>query len=174
MNPIDDLLAELSGRLPELEWKLSGLTQIISGHTLPRGLFHPAIELTGAACIAEIKADIIALSKQQNQRSANFLAERIKQKINVLVAICQIESRKNKPERQAVFGINMLTTRQKWLQTIEQDINTLESQQQALTKALLQMKQSGNSEAILNVQKELGEAERRLTLAREAFKQAIS
>lgn len=174
MTHIDELLADLSARLPELEWKINGLTPVISSHSLPRGLFSAAIELTGSACVAEIKSDINALAKQSNPRSAHFLAERIKQKVNVLVTLCQIASRKEKPESPVTFGINMLTTRQKWLQSLENNINTLHEQRLALTKALEQIQRSGNSQAILNVQGELGEAERRLTLAKEAFKQAIS
>jgi hypothetical protein len=174
MNYINDVLTELTSRLPELEWKISGLSSIISNHSVPRGLFRSGIELTGAACIAEIKTDIQALSQQKNERSAQFLADRIKQKVNVLVALCQIDSRKNKSEEKIYFGVKMLSTRQQWIQTIETDISTLELQQQAMAKALEQMEKSTNTASILSLQRELGEVERRLTLAREALNQAVS
>lgn len=174
MNYINDLLVELTSRLPELEWKISGLSSIISSHSVPRGLFRSGIELTGPACIEEIKLDIHALSHQKNERSGHFLADRIKQKVNVLVALCQMDSRKSKPEGKVYFGMKMLSTRQQWIQTLERDITTLVMQQQAMTKALEQMKCSTNAVAILSLQGELGEVERRLTLAREALNQAIS
>lgn len=173
MNYINDLLEELTSRLPELEWKISGLSAAISSHNLPRGLFRPGIELTGTGCIQEIKADIQALSLQKNQRSAYFLAERINQKINVLVALCQMDSRKQKPIEKLNFGVTMLSTRQQWIHNLEQDIITLENQQQAMAKSMLQMKRVDNSSAILILQSELGEVERRLTLAREALNQAV-
>jgi len=177
MNNIEhmnDLLAELTSRLPELEWKISKSPSILSSRNLPRGLFRSTAELTGTACIEEIKADIQALSKQKNQLSGYYLANRIKQKINVLVTLCQIDSRKKRPEEKISFGVKMLGTRQKWIQTLEGDINILLGQQEAMVKSLQQMKPSTNAESILSLQKELGEVERRLTLAREALNKAIS
>ena len=168
------LLAKLSSRLPELEWKISGLNTSFSAHNLPRGLFRFSIESTGKACVDEVKSDIQALSNQTNQRSASYLALRINQKINVLVALCQIHSRKNKPEEKVYFGLKMLSTRQQWIQTLEHDINTLTRQKEAMAKALEQMRVSANGSATLSVQGELGEVEKRLTLAREALNHAIS
>lgn len=173
MDYIKDLLTELTARLPELEWKISGLSVALSNHSLPKGLFRPGVELTGHGCVQEIKADINALSIQNNQRSAHFLAERINHKINVLVALCQMDSRKNKPEEQLGFGVTMLSTRQQWIQMLEKDITTLVNQQQAMTKALQQMNLGGNTSAILTLQSELGEVEKRLTLARETLNQAV-
>lgn len=173
MNYINELLAELTSRLPELEWKISGLGSLISSQSVPRGLFRSSNELTGTACVDEIKSDIQALSHQRNERSAHYLANRIKQKVNVLVALCQIESRKNKIEEKIHFGVKMLSTRQQWIGTLEKEVSILEKQQQAIAKALSQMKQSTNAAAILSVQGELGEVQRRLTLAKEALNQAI-
>lgn len=174
MNYLDKILSELSSRLPELEWKISSLNSSFSSHSLPRGLFRASMELTGSACVAEIKSDIQALSGQKNERSASYLAVRIQQKINVLVALCQIHSRKNKSEEKVYFGLKMLSTRQQWIQTLETDINTLSIQHQAMAKALEQMKHSANGSAILSLQSELGEVERRLTLAKEALNHAVS
>ena len=171
---MDDLLDELGSRLPELEWKINRLYPQLSSYNIPRGLFHPAMEYTGTACSEEIKANIQALSVQKNERSAHFLAERIKQKINVLVTLCQIDSKKKKPEEKVSFGIKMLSTRQQWIETLEKDINTLEKQQQALEKTLQHMKTGSNDTSILSVQKELGEVDRRVTLAKEALNQAIA
>jgi hypothetical protein len=171
MNSIQELTSELFSRLPELEWKITRLN--FSSTNVPRGLFRLGKELTGAACVTEIKEDIHNLSIQNNERSAHYLAERIKQKINVLVILCQMDSRKKKPLEQVSFGIKMLSTRQQWLQSLEHDIHLLTLQQQALSKALEQMKLSTNTTGLLNLKAELGEVERRLTLAQEALKQAV-
>lgn len=173
MNYIDELLEELTSRLPELEWKISRLNSYISSKSLPRGLFRTSVELTGLGCVDEIKKDIEALAHQDNERSAYYLATRIKQKVNVLVALCQIEGRKNKGEEKVHFGLTMLNTRQQWIESLEKEINTLQKQQQAMTKALAQMKRSPDTQAVLSVQKELGEIERRLTLATETLNQTI-
>lgn len=165
----NELLTELIARLPELEWKISGLGSSFSSYSLPRGLFRAAIEPSGVACVAEIKADIQALSQQQNERSAFYLAERIRQKVNVLVALCQIHSRKNKSAEKVHFGVTMLSTRQQWIQNLTTDIHTLEGQQQAITKTLEQMIRSNNSATILQLKAELGEIERRVTLAKETL-----
>jgi DNA primase len=173
MHAINELLQELSSRLPELEWKISELSTAISSHRLPHGLFRFKAELTPEGCIEEIKADIDALSKQKNERSAYYLAERLKQKVNVLVVLCQIEGRKNKPKQKASFGLNMLSTRQQWIQSLENDIQTLTMQQQAMLKTLEQNHVCKDKNASLSVHAELGEVERRLTLAREKLDQVI-
>ena len=169
-----ELLTELIARLPELEWKVSGLGTSFSPYSLPRGLFRADRELTGAACIAEIKTDIQALSQQQNERSAVYLAERIRKKINVLVALCQIHSRKNKADEKVSFGVKMLSTRQQWICDLESDIGGMERQQQAMLKTLEQMMRNQNTTATLQLKAELGEIERRITLAKETLNRAIS
>jgi hypothetical protein len=173
-NDSIELLTKLITRLPELEWKMSGLGSSFSSHSLPRGLFRAAIESNGASCIAEIKADIHALSEQSNERSAVYLAERIQQKINVLVALCQMHSRKNKVEEKVSFGVKMLSTRKQWIGDLEADIHALEAQQHALNNTLEHMTRSHNSAVILQVKAELGTIERRLTLAKETLNRAIS
>lgn len=172
MTEINELLADLSSRLPELEWKVSGLGTF-SSHSLPRGLFQSSFEMTGASCINEIKSDINALSSQKNQRSADYMATKIQQKINVLVMLCQIQ-KKNKPKAKENFGLNSLSTRQQWIQTLEEDVRVLDLQHQALLRTFEQIKPKGDTPTLLGLQKELGEIEKRLTLAREALNRAVS
>jgi hypothetical protein len=129
--------------------------------------------LTGSVCIEEIKADIRTLSQQKNECSANYLAHQIRKKVNVLVTLCQMESRKSRVEKKVHFGVRMLSTRQQWIATLEQDVKILEEQQQAITKTLEQMRDNSKATAILNIKSELGEIEKRLTLARETLIQAI-
>ena len=174
MNYLNETLDDLNARLPELEWKLGCLNPVISYHSLPKGLFQPRMELSSSACIAEIKLDIQALTQQDNERSARYLANRVKQKINVLVSLCQIAARREKPAEKVHFGIKTLSTRQQWIQNMESDIATLSLQHQAIANTLAQMTSSNKTSAILGVQAELGEVERRLTLALESLKQATS
>lgn len=168
----DELLTGLIARLPELEWKISGLG--IANHSLPKGLFRTYRETNGSAYVAEIKEDLQSLSQQKNARSALYLAERIRQKVNVLVALCHMHKRRNKSEEKVYFGVKMLGTRQQWINDLEADIHVLETQQQAMHKTLEQMLRGNNAEAILQLKAELGEIERRLTLARETLNRAVS
>lgn len=166
------LLQELTARLPELEWKISALEASLSMHSLPRGLFRPHLEVTATTCIEEIKADIRTLAEQKMASSAYYLAQRIQQKINVLVTLCHLQSSKPKNRKKTNFGLSSISTRQQWLQSLEQDINRLTEQQEAMSKALLHMQTRGDSQAILQLKAELGEVEKRLTLAKETFARA--
>ncbi len=170
---MDALLADLSSRLPELEWKISNLSAF-SVQALPPGLFRTRLGLTAKDCISEIKSDIHALSQQKNAVRASFIAQRIQQKINVLVSVCQIQARRGKPEETIPFSLDKLSTRQQWIQDLEQEIHTLTLQLQAMEKSLKQMKSTSQAEAILLVQTELGEINKRLTLATERLNQVIS
>lgn len=167
------LLSTLNTRLPELEWKVSELDAAFPAHSLPRGVFSTA-EPSGASCIAEIKADIQLLSQYQHGARAIYLAARIQQKVNVLVSLCQIHGRQHPPEGKISFGIKMLSTRQQWIHTLEADVQTLEQQHHAMTKALEHMQGKHKATTILQLKAELGEIERRLTLAKETLNRAIS
>lgn len=173
--PIDssELLIELGIRLPELEWKINELGSFFPYHSLPKGLFRAAIGSRASLYIAEIKADIDGLMSQESERGSFYLAERIRRKVNVLVALCQIHRRKNKLEQKKPFELNMLSTRQQWIANLETNISTLEVQKQAMNTALEQMLRSSNSAAILELKAELGELDRRLTLAQETLNRAI-
>ena len=166
---LHDILIRLSARLPELEWKMSRLVKGINPKLLPRGLFRSQLELTSQTCINEIKTDLQAIKLQNNEQSAHYLAERVGQKINVLVRLCQHDPDKNKPDRQVNFGVQAMGTRQQWLQTMQRDIDTLAAQHQALATRLTTLQAENNTQAILNLQVELGNAERRLTLAKETL-----
>ena len=166
---LNDVLTQLSARLPELEWKLSLPGMVINPSVLPRALFRSQFELTAQTCIDEIKADLQAIKQQSNETSAHYLAERVGKKINVLVRLCKQSTEKKTPERQATFGVQTIGTRQQWLQTMQDDIDTLSRQQQALEAALVTMQAENNTQTILSLQAELGKAGRRLTLAKETL-----
>lgn len=168
----NEVLSELMTRLPELEWKISALGTSFPVHSLPRGLFRSIPN--GIACIAEIKADMESLSRREHEFSSLYLAQRIQQKINVLVTVCQIHKRKNHPEETPSFGLTTLTTRQQWIRGLEMNILSLEKQQQAMTNTLEHMLRQQNSVVILDLQAELGKVECKLTLAKETLNRAIS
>lgn len=167
---LDDVLSRLSARLPELEWKLSLQTPVINPSLLPRGLFRSRIELTPQGCVDEIKADLQAIGKQDNEQIRQYLTERVGQKINVLVRICQNYPDKKKLEQQVNFGVQAINTRQQWLQTMQDNIDTLSRQQQALAMSLVKLKaENSNIQAVLSLEAELGKAGQRLTLAQETM-----
>lgn len=165
-----DLLSELESRLPELAWKVTSLQPVLFVQHLPKGLFR-AKELTGGSCLDEIRADIRRLSHHQDEPSALYIAERIKQKIHTLVGLCQLEKRTvSSSSTTLALGLDKLTTRQQWVQQLEAEVHTLSMQQAALRKTLSQMQRNNpQSTAVLNVIAELGELEKKLTLAQERF-----
>ncbi len=169
MKFIQESLQSLSARLPELEWKLKTLNIALHAKNTPPGLFYNRVDMTPQSCIAEIKADLRVLAAQANERSGHYLADRISQKINVLVRLCQMHTDKQPAIREVNFGVQMISTRQQWLQTVQDDIAKLVEQQQALASTLAKMQRSDNKYASLSLQAELGEVERRLTLARETL-----
>ena len=169
-----ELLANLCSRLPELEWKIKGLSPSTLSYGLPRGLFVSSTELSGAQCIAEIKADIQALSAQKHHKSAVYLAQKIQRKINILVVLYQVSIKKQGKTSAINFGIKMLSTRQQWIQNLESEIALLETQKQALVKTLEQMKDTNSISMILSVQQELGEVDKHLTLAQETLMRSVS
>lgn len=173
MGYLEGLLDELSARLPELEWQVCGLSTRIVAKQLPQGLFRQHFDATAVMYINEVKEDIHTLAKQKNQSSGLYLAERIKRKIDVLVMLCQIDNRKEKPESRPAFSLKSLSTRQQWLHSLEQEVATLSQQHQALSSSLLQLTTS-NPAAVLNLKAELGKIEQRLTLAQEALARAIA
>lgn len=166
---LNDVLTHLFARLPELEWKLSLPGMIINPALLPRGLFRSRLELTAKTCVDEIKTELHAIKHQDNEQTAQYLAERVGKKINVLVRLCQQNTEKKTPERHASFGVQAIGTRQQWLQTMQNDIDTLARQQQALETSLVALVAENNTQAILSLQAELGNAGRRLTLAKETL-----
>ncbi|MBA2648265.1 MAG: hypothetical protein H0U75_01480 [Legionella sp.] len=173
MEVIKDILEDLSCRLPELEWKICRLTTF-SAQMLPPGLFISRVGLTAKDCIHEIKSDLKALALQSNEPRASYIAKRVQRKINVLVTVCQIQGHKTKPDEKRQFGIEVISTRQQWIQSLEKDISTLFTQQQAMMKTVEHMRCSTNVHGMLSVQTELGEIEKRLTIATETLKQAIN
>ena len=172
MTSIDDTVRVLAARLPELAWKLGSLYTTIHAHLLPRSLFKERLEMTPESCIAEIKADLNALSHQRNERSAHYLAKRTSQKINVLVHLCQLPSKPQDPNRQAPINIETISTRQQWLRDLEGEIATLSAQHLALQSTLDKLQTTKGPDAVLNLQSALGEVLRRLTLAKETFDRA--
>ncbi len=170
---LDDLVTRLSARLPELEWQLSLQGVVINPAALPPGLFRQRLEMTSQTCVEEIKADLQAINQQDNAKSIQYLSGRIEKKINVLVRLCRQQTVKKSTEQQTHFGVQAISTRQQWLQTMHDEVDMLARQQQALEAALAGL-MAGNSDpgAVLTLKAELGEAERRLTLARETLARA--
>lgn len=169
MDGLFEPLDRLYARLPELAWQLESLFRVFPSGSFPRGLFNTSLEMTPHVCIEEIKKDIQNLTAQQNNaRSAHFLAERIRQKVAVLVKMCQLH-RETAAAGAAKNGLEMLTTRQQWVQTVQQEVARLTAQQKAMEKALQSFRDRNDTVAFLTLQKELGEVQRLLTIAQETL-----
>jgi hypothetical protein len=174
MTTIEVSVRELSARLPELAWKLSTLYKEFNPKSLPRGLFQSQFEMTPTSCIDEIHADLHLLNHHKNDRSSRYLADRVNQKINVLVRLCQLHKDKKSIKQAPAFGVQSLSTRQQWLGTLQEEIDGLSSHRQALITTLNRLQTGQDSAAILSVQADLGDIERRLTLARETLTRATA
>ena len=171
---MDEPIARLAARLPELEWKLGRLGHFLQASALPRGLFRCRFEFSPQACSQELREDLTALQQQSHAPSARFMADRLSQKISVLVRLCQLHGRKDPPQRHSNVSLRSLSTRQQWLQGLNQDLASLQQQRQALLLSLQAAQQTQNSTLLLALQAELGELDRRLTLAEEALQRASS
>jgi hypothetical protein len=171
---VNKLLAELLARMPELEWQLDKIGGSFSPKALPPGLFRQPFDAPLQAYTAEIRADIAAVSNTTNQRVERYLALKINQKINVLVKLCSRHNRLAPVHETINYDIHQLSTRQQRLESLECAIQLLIEQKDALTNALQQRENIGDCIAQLSLQSELGELEKRLTLARETYARATS
>ena len=171
---IDEQVNVLSARLPELSWKLNALYSVLNPKLLPRGLFQYQFETTPKSCIDEINADLQALSYHKNERSSHYLAERVSQKINVLVRLCQMHKDKKPTQQTITFGVKAISTRQQWLGALQEDIDKLGAQRQALLSTLSRLQKGRALETILSLQADLGEIERHLTVAKETLARATT
>ena len=172
MISIDASIERLAARLPELSWKLSAIGSTLDPKLLPKGLYRHRFEYTSESCIEEINTDLQAIKQQTNEQATHYIAERVVQKINVLVRICQQHARQKKTERQAPLGVQAISTRQQWLKTMQSEIEALSGQQEALMLAFNDFKLGENTQAMLRVQAELGQAEQRLTQAKETYERS--
>lgn len=157
-----------------MEWQLSKLGSSFSAKSLPKALFRQPVDAPASAYATEIRDDISSLSSQTNQRAVHYLALKISQKIHVLVSICSRHNRAQPDMDIVSYGVDKISTRQQWLQTLEANILMLDAQRESLVNTLAQKGcSSDDSLTQLNLQRELGELEKRLTLARETWERAI-
>ncbi|WP_419419574.1 hypothetical protein ACNVED_13865 [Legionella sp. D16C41] len=169
----DALLTDLLARLPELEWQLGKFGLLFSPKLFPHGLFrcHPSEDIK--AYSNEIKADIRVLTQQENNKLAHYLAMKINQKVNVLVTFCQQQLSQKVTLEDNNFNLNKLTTRQQWILSLEEQISLLTKQKEALANRLSQTNKA-EDKIILKLKAELGQIQKQLTLAEEAYHKALN
>lgn len=166
---IPALLQALEARLPELEWRMGTLGSVLSENTLPKGLFRPCLHPTPAFYIAEIKTDIKNLAGQESLRTADFLARRIRQKINVLTTLCHLQKQDPKIQRPLYTMASIMSTRKQRVESLEMDIARLSAQETAMESTYEKLKHKGDLEALLNLQSALGLVKKQLTMAKESL-----
>ncbi|MCX7118070.1 MAG: hypothetical protein NTW94_09280 [Legionellales bacterium] len=169
---MSESLQNLSARMPELLWKLSTKYSVLNATQLPRGLFKQRLEMTPQALVDEVDANLGLLKKTTHELSAHYLAGKVSQQIHVLVRLCQRMSTPSQNASPSTFGISSITTRQTWLSTLQMDIDRLNSQQLALTQNLEKLQEGCDLQAQLNLQSELAQVERSLTLSQETLSRA--
>lgn len=172
---IQELCDQVCARLPELEWRLGQFRGILHAGLLPRGLFRPTLELDAQHCIADIKTDVVVLSQQKERQRAYYLADRIHQKIEVLVRFCNLQRNKSVVTHHSsasMFDIETLSTRQQWLASMQAQVVVLTEQQHALQHADKMLR--GSTDSMLRIDAELGYVTKKLTLAQEALSRAES
>lgn len=165
----DHDLESLTRRLPELAWKLRQVSRSAFLSGLPRGLFRTIQPDNPAAYLEEIRADLVLLSQHaSHERSALLIAARIHAKIDLLVRLCVLHSDLESPVHD--FSKNLmskLVTRRQQVESLENQIASLEMQQSALQKTLALTK---DVQKQLAIQAETGQLERLLTQTRDALK----
>lgn len=173
MAIFNEILERLNGRLPELEWMLKTRQVIIQKKQLPKGLFRDYFEPSLQSCLREIREDMNTLKHHTDERSGQFLANKILDKINVLVGIYRQKEEPPPSSKSSVhFGLRTLNTRQQWVQTLSTEIAALNAQKAAIAKTLKERTTQGDLQTALLLQGELGEIERLLTLAQETLNRA--
>lgn len=174
MNYIKDLVPELYARLPELELQLSNLPPAFLKRHLPPGVFVPKGDLSASGCINEIKNDLKVLSSQERMIASTYLSEKINNKINILVGICQLAKKTLRPtgEKQGL-SLKKISSRQQWLQDLEGEIGIISEQKKALEETLTHTRSNADSKLLLKIKAELGQVEQQLTQAQELLNRAI-
>lgn len=167
-------LEHVIARLPELEWKLTALGSSLNNRVLPQGLFKNRVELTAKDCINDIRADIDKLKSRDEGTSSTLLALMIERKVNVLVRLCYLYSKKKTKSIEARFDIDGMKTRQSFLRSLEDDISCLSKQLEALTLRLKLYESRGDVDVSLKFRADIGKLEQLLTRAQEKYAKAIS
>lgn len=163
----DRLLKEMIQRLPELEWKMSQLSRSLSQAILPKHLFPSYINPQPQKLVDDIKTEIERLKNVKRSLSAHYLAEKISQKIQVLVTYCNDNhtgASVRAPSSKSL--LDELCTRNQFVEKTEEKIQRLQSQDLALKTRLAECKCTQES---LKLTKELGELNKQLTLAKESL-----
>lgn len=171
MRQNEQLAQQIEARLPELSWRLGELKPFIQSNLLPRGLFLKKGVLTPDDCIKEIKSELLQL-RHTSEGGARYLAERLARKIDVLVHFCHHKKKTQSVKKQS-FGVDAIHTRKQWMEKLEEDIQALATQREALKKRLAELHGRDSVQTTLRLQSELGEVEKRYTKTQEQYENAV-
>lgn len=161
---LEDLTARLKARLPELAWYVNKIDPIALKR-LPKGIFQEQDELSFDACFQEIEAHIERLVSVTNERSQYFLAQKIDEKINILVSFCHYFSKED-VSAKAMFQVKELKRYHDWMGDVRMKTNQLLSQKEALLRQL-DLINEADSLKKLELLKQIGLIEVALTKSNE-------
>lgn len=170
MQTLEDLIQELEQRLPELAWRLQKINMAFLYKSLPQGLFTISSDASFSDYIQDITFELSRLQQASSPAIQQFLGDKIKRKVNVLVNIC-VQPQNKAATVETKLNIKRFRTRHQWLQDAEKEIVQLKQQYTALLNTA--NRDYLNTAAQLNIQQELGELQKKITLAEEAY-QAIT
>lgn len=167
---VQTVLMTLESRLPELEWQLKKHRKMFSPSHLPYGLFRNAPSALLSDYVHEIREDIQFLQRRTDENHVlPYLALKLQQKINVLVTLCsRYMASITNPQPEVNSIPTLLQTRQARLHSLDELMNQLQAQKEALIRA-------GNEnnraypEVQLKLNHELGEVEKQLSLLQETY-----
>ena len=168
----DPLLIEIENRLPELSWKTSLLPHRMTLSTLPKQLFATSVDNHPSSCVAEIKQDIKRLYDiKQSSQEFIFLAKRVKQKVEVLVRLCQLHNKKQGDKIPSAQLMMRLSRRRQWVEEVEQHILELQQQHQHLQS---QISKTKDVQTQLTMQSDLGKLDKKLSILKEQLQQSAT
>ena len=156
MNPIDDSVIQLETRLPELAWKLNKLRHVALAQLLPQGLFRDMSAPTPHTLLDDVKNDLASFKQQVNPLCKQHIAQKIHQKIAVLVYLCQRYSSDDiSTAKKTTWHLQEMSTRQQLFDTLYRELEELKLQKHALQNSMAAQRSANKTPEIATCNQQL-------------------
>lgn len=158
--PIEEI-KQLTERLQVLEWMFYQWQDKIFPRQVPVGLFRvPSGPQKPIMYFLDIQKDLSRMQSSKEMAVMTYLAQQIRQKINVLVYLFQTQPNKQRLDRN--ITPSAFLTRKQWLNELVQKQIYLQKQQQSLEKLYEQALLAKNKENAAQIKSSLDEIEQHL------------